>query len=170
MLVENICNLKGLDHVVCIAVGAETCQYTVTHLLHGRRAAACVAHVRFGIVDDHRISVLYELHLVFIDVDAVAEKRLRTEDVVIVEAVDDTLSVFLQAVMQVFNTFSDMDVIADFVRLHRCCVIKCLIRDRELRMHAHHACNHVGIICKRIFCPGRVLIHRLFRFIHAIPV
>ena len=54
------------------------------HLLHGRRAAARITHVRFRIVDDHRIRILYELHLVFIDIDAVAEKGLRTKDIVVI--------------------------------------------------------------------------------------
>ena len=41
-----------------------------------------------------------------IDVDAVAEKRLRAKDVPIIETVDDSLAVLFQAVVQIFNAFA----------------------------------------------------------------
>ena len=72
--------------------------------------------------------------------------------------------------MQVLNALSDMDVIADAVRLHRRCVIKCLIRNCELRMHAHHACDHIRIVSQRIFCPCSILINGFFCLIHAVSV
>ena len=76
MFVQDIGDFIGLNHIVRIAIGPQAGQDAAVDHVHRRRAATGIAHVRFRIVDDHRIRRLDEVHFVGIDVDAVAEQGL----------------------------------------------------------------------------------------------
>ena len=117
MFVQNIGYLIRLDHIVGVAIGAQTGQDTAVNHFHRRRTAAGIAIFRLRVVNDHRIRFLDEVHLMSIDVDTVTEQGLWPENLPIIQAVDDAFAVFFQAVVQIFNPFGHVDVITHAVGL-----------------------------------------------------
>ena len=55
MLVQNIRNLVRFKHIARIAVRTEPDQNAALKDFQHRRAADCIAHIRFGVMHDHRI-------------------------------------------------------------------------------------------------------------------
>ena len=105
-----------------------------------------------------------------VDMDAVTEQGLRPQNIPIVQAVDDALTVFLQAILQVFDAFSDVDVVTYTIRFmfsrqgHR------FIADSELGMHAHHTGEHIRRVGLGMADPGFIFQDGLPGFILAIAV
>ena len=81
-----------------------------------------------------------------INVNTVSEKGLFSKDTVIHKSVHDPFAVVLQAVVQIFDTFRHMNVISHLIRLVLSRQFHRLIRDRELRVHAHHTGDHAAVI------------------------
>ena len=48
-----------------------------------------------------------------IDINAMPEQCPGIQDIAVVQAVDNPLAVLMEAVMQVFNSFGDVNMIAD---------------------------------------------------------
>ena len=69
-------SLEGLDHIVRPRVGAKAHEDTVFRQRQHRADADRVRHVGFGVIDNHCASILDQLDLRRIHVDAVAEDGL----------------------------------------------------------------------------------------------
>ena len=110
-----------------ISVRAKSGQNSSVHQFHRRRTATGVAHIGLRIVNDHSVRLLDQIHLMRIDVDAVAEQRLVSEHTVIHEPVYNPLSVMFQTVVKVFNPLCHVNVVSHFVRLVRRRKLKRLI-------------------------------------------
>ena len=100
-----------------VAVGSQTCQDSPVHQFHGGRASAGIAHVGFRIMYDHGVGILHQVHLMGIDVNAVSQQRLLSQDIPVHEPVHDPLAVLLQAVMEILDSLCHVDMIAYLVRL-----------------------------------------------------
>ena len=105
-----------------------------------------------------------------IDVDAVAEQRLRAQDIPVIEAVDDALAVLFQAILQIFDAFGDVDMISHTIRFMFRCQGHRFVADRELGMHTHHAGEHVRRIGLGVADPGFIFQDGLPGFILAVAV
>ena len=117
VLVQDVGHFPGFRHIVGIAVGPQTGQDPPVYQFHGRRASAGIAHVGFRIVYDHRLRLFDQLHFMRIDVNAVPEQRLLSQDPVIHEPVHDPFAVVLQAVMEILDPLRHMDVVSDLIGL-----------------------------------------------------
>ena len=153
-----------------ISVCPQPGQDPSVHQLHGGRAAACISHIGLRVMYDHGACLFDQVHLVGIDVDAVPEQRLFSQDPVIHQPVHDPFPVMLQAVVEILDPLRHMDVVSHFIGLVRRRKLKGLIRDRKLRVHAHHARDHPALIFQRMPDKLRVLHHGRPRLVHAVPV
>ena len=89
------------------------------HQLHGGRAAARIAHIGLRVMYDHGACLFDQVHLMGIDIDAVPEQSLFSQDPVIHQPVHDPLPVMLQAVVEILDPLCHMDVVSHFIRLVR---------------------------------------------------
>ena len=69
-------HLQALQHVVGVGVGAQPHGDPLCHHLQHGGAAHGVAHVGFGVVDNHGSGLTKDVHLGRADVDAVAQQGL----------------------------------------------------------------------------------------------
>ena len=146
VLVQDVGHFPGFRHVVGITIGPKTGQDPPVHQFHGRRASAGIAHVGFRIVHNHRIRLFDQIHLVGIDVNAVPEQRLLSQDPVIHQPVHDPFAIVLQAVMEILDPLCHMDMVSDLIRLIGRSQFHRFIRDRKLCMHAHHTGDHPAVV------------------------
>ena len=119
---------------------------------------------------DHGVCLFDQVHLVGIDVDAVPEQRLLSQDPVIHQTVRDPLPVMLQTVVEILDPLCHMDVVSHFIGLVRGRQFKGLVRDRKLRVHTHHARYHPALIFEDVPEELRVLHHGRPRLVPAVPV
>ena len=82
-------------------------------------------------------------------VDTVAADGLVAEDAHIVQTEHQALVVLRQAVVQIVDALGDVDVVARALGLLGRAVLERFIRERERRVHTHHALDHVGRIFLR---------------------
>jgi len=110
MLVQEICNFQGFEHVAGIAVAAEADADAALHHVEDGGAADGVAHVGFRIVHDAGAGVAEDADLSIVNVDAVGGDGAAAEEAEVVEAVDDALAVFALAMSYVRGGFRGVDV------------------------------------------------------------
>jgi len=92
VLVDQVADLVALQHVVGVAVGAQAQKDAGLEEIQHRATAHGVAHVRLGVVDDHRVRGLQQFNLGPVDVHAVDGQRPRPQDACVMEAVHDPLA------------------------------------------------------------------------------
>ena len=143
MFVQYIGHLIRFEHIMCITVCTKTCQDTSVNQLHGWRASAGIAHVGFRIMYHHCVGIFDQIHFMRVNVNTMTQQRLLTENVEIHQSVHDTFAIFLQTVMQIFDAFCHMDMIADFIRFVRSCQLHSCIGNCKLCMHTHHTGDHI---------------------------
>ena len=114
--------------------------------LEHRADADGVAHVGFRIVHDHRAGLLDNLHFGGVDVDAVAEDGLGTENAVILQALDGASAIVLEGVVHIVHALGHVDVIARAAVVGRDHAVEGLIGDREQRVAAEHCREHRVLI------------------------
>ena len=153
-----------------ISVCTKTCEDSLLYHSHGWRTSACITHVRFRIMYDHGICVFDQIHLMFIYIDAVTEQSLRSKDVPVMKAVNDTFSMLFQTLMEIINAFCYMDVISNTFRFQLIAESHCLIRDCKGCMHTHHSGDHITVVCKCMFNKIHVLHYRFSGFLHSVTI
>ena len=62
---------------------------SLMHQFHGRRTSAGISHIGFRIMYHHGIRFFDQVHFVLIDIDAVSQKCLRSQDIPVIETVHD---------------------------------------------------------------------------------
>ena len=105
-----------------------------------------------------------------IDINAVAQQRLFSQDPMIHKPVHDPLSIMFQAVVKILDPLRHMDVIADFIRLLPRCQFHGLVRDRKLGVHSHHSRYHPRVVLQGVTDKLRILHHGFSRLVHSVPV
>ena len=139
-------NLEGLEHIVRVGVCAHAEKNAALVELEDGADADGVAHVGFRIVHDHRAGLLDDLHFGGVDVDAVAEDGLGTENAVILQALDGAAAVVLEGVVHIVHALGHVDVIARAAVVGRDHAVEGLIGDREQRVAAEHCREHRVLI------------------------
>ena len=99
-----------------VTVGSQTCQNALMYDFHGRRTSAGIAHVGFRIVNHHGIGFFQQFHLMFVYVNAVSGDCLLAQHIAVHQAVQNPLAVMLQAMMQILDAFSHMNMVSHFGR------------------------------------------------------
>ena len=137
--------LDGLQHVVGVSVGTHAQEDA--GLVQGQNGAGayCITHVGFGVIDHHGVGVLNDLDLGGIDVDAVTQDGLGSQNAVILETLYGTAAVVLQAVIYVVHSLGNMDVIAGSAVVGLYHPLKGLVGNGEEGMTAEHSGKH-GIL------------------------
>ena len=143
-----------------ISVCTKARQNALVYQFHRRRTSTGIPHIRFRIVHYHCICLFDQIHLVFIDINTVSEKSLRTKNIPVIKAVDDTFAVFFQTLVQIINPLCHMDMISNPFRFQF--ITKChrLIRNCKRCMHSHHGSQHITVIFARMPDEVYILHHR----------
>ena len=108
----------------------------------------------------HCVGIFDQIHFMRVNVNTMTQQRLLTENVEIHQSVHDTFAIFLQTVMQIFNAFCHMDMIADFIRFVRSCQFHGCIGNCKLCMHTHHTGDHICVIFQCIANTGNQCFNR----------
>ena len=157
---QNVCHFPGLHHIMGISVCTKARQNALVYQFHRWRTSTGIPHIRFRIVHYHCICLFNQFHLVLIDIDTMSEKCLRSEDIPVIKAVNDTFAVLFQTLVQIINPLCHMDMISNpfwfqfITKCHR------LIRDRKRCMHSHHGCQHITVIFPHMSDEIYILHHR----------
>ena len=160
VFMQNVCHFPGLHHIMGISVCTKARQNALVYQFHRRRTSTGIPHIRFRIVHYHCICLFDQIHLVFIDINTVSEKSLRTKNIPVIKAVDDTFAVLFQTLMQIINPLCHMDVITDTFRFQLITESHRLIRDCKRCMHSHHGSQHITVIFTRMPDEVYILHHR----------
>ena len=99
VFVQNVSNLPGFHHIMCIPICSQSCQNSFMYQFHRWRTSTCISHIRFRIMHNHGICFFDQLHLMFIYVNTMSQKCFRTKDIPIIQPVYNSLIVFFQALM-----------------------------------------------------------------------
>ena len=161
---------QALQHIEGVGIRAQTHGDAVCHHLQHRGAAHGVAHVGLGVGADHGAGITQDVHLAAVDVDAVAQHGLLTQQTVVQQAVHRPGAVVGRGVVHVVQALGHVDVEAGaaVVFLHH--GVQSLVGQGEQGVAAEHGGEH-GIFFfsaagdeVAVFLDGRV---PLFR---AVPV
>ena len=163
-------DLQALQHVVGVGVGAQADEDApVVQLQHGG-AAHGVAHVGLGVVADHGVGLLDDVHLGGGDVDAVAQHGLLAQDAVVQQAVDGTAAVVLQGVVHVVHALGHVDVEAGHAVVGLDHLLKGLVGDGEQGVAAEHGLDHVVVLLLDPLGEVGVLLDGLVALLHAVAL
>ena len=129
MLMQNVCNFPGFHHVMGIAICSKSCKDSFMYQFHCRRTSAGISHIGFRIVYDHGICLSDQFHFMFIDIDTVTEQSLWSQDIPVIQTIHNSFAMFFQALMQIVNSLSHMDMISYTFRFQFIAQLHCLVRD-----------------------------------------
>ena len=118
----------------------------------------------------HGICLFQKIHLMLIDINAVSEKCLHSQNAAVHQTVHDPLSIVFQTVMQILDSLCHMNVIADPIRLMCCSQLHGLIGDGKGRVHSHHTCDHITVIRQGIACKPLIFHYRFTGLLHPVSV
>ena len=163
-------HLDALQHVVGVGVGAQAHQDALLIELQNGGAAHGVAHVGLGVVDAHGVRCLDDVHLGGVDVDAVAQDGLGTQNAVVLESLHWAAAVVLEGVVDVVHALGDVDVIAHPAVVGRYHPVEGLVGDGEEGVAAEHGLEHGVRVFLAVVDKVLVLLDGLEGFLLAISV
>ncbi|MPM26014.1 hypothetical protein SDC9_72515 [bioreactor metagenome] len=163
-------HLDRFQHVVGIGVCAHPHQNPLLVQLQNGGDAHGIAHIALGVVDTHGVGGLDDVHLGGVDVDAVAEKRLRSQNIVILQALDGAAAVVLQTVVHVVHTLGHMDVEAHPAVVGGYHPVKGFVGDGEQGVSAEQGLEHIAGVFLTVVDEVLVFLHGLERLLLAVPV
>ena len=124
---KNICYFERFHHIMCISICSKSCKDSSVYKFHCRRASAGISHIGFRIMNNHCVCIFDQIHLMWVDVDTMSKQCLLSKNIEVHQTVNNSLSIMFQAVMQIFNSFCNMNMITNFIRFVCCCKFHCLI-------------------------------------------
>ena len=163
-------DLQALQHIVGVGVGAQADEDApVVQLQHGG-AAHSVAHVGLGVVADHGVGLLDDVHLGGRNVDAVTQHGLLAQDAVVQQTVDGAAAVVLQGVIHVVHALGHVDVEAGHAVVGLDHLLKGLVGDGEQGVAAEHGLDHVVVLLLGPLGEVSVLLNGLITLLLAVAL
>ena len=163
-------DLKAFQHIERICVGAESYQYALFKQLQHRRAAHGVAHVRFGVVNNHCAGFAYYVHFRGAYVYAVPKQRPFAQNAVVQQAVHAAAAVVLHGIVNVVHAFANVNMEARAPAVCLNAFFKRLIAYREQRMPAEHGLQHGVVFALAVIYKALVLLNGFIALLFAVAL
>ena len=105
-----------------------------------------------------------------IDIDTMCRYRLWSQNIPVVQPIQNPLSVMLQAMVQILDSLCYMDVIAHAFRLMASCQLHGFVGNGKRSVHSHHSCNHAALIGKCMLDKALIFQNGFFCLLFSVAV